>query len=76
MEETFWTVLPDSFGNSQFTILVVVCDFRWWFLYKWHIVTCIFPFKDRGNDNWLVRYEKQDDGLDLSDKVRKLYSET
>ncbi|XP_054059972.1 phosphatidylinositol 4-kinase type 2-beta [Rissa tridactyla] len=23
---------------------------------------------DRGNDNWLVRYEKQDDGLDLSDK--------
>lgn len=23
---------------------------------------------DRGNDNWLVRYEKQDDGLNLSDK--------
>ncbi|NXD06480.1 P4K2B kinase, partial [Nothocercus nigrocapillus] len=23
---------------------------------------------DRGNDNWLVRYEKQDDGSDLSDK--------
>ncbi|KAI6069618.1 Phosphatidylinositol 4-kinase type 2 [Aix galericulata] len=23
---------------------------------------------DRGNDNWLVRYEKQDDGPDLSDK--------
>ncbi|XP_032542940.1 LOW QUALITY PROTEIN: phosphatidylinositol 4-kinase type 2-beta [Chiroxiphia lanceolata] len=23
---------------------------------------------DRGNDNWLVRYEKEDDGLDLSDK--------
>ncbi|XP_062431396.1 phosphatidylinositol 4-kinase type 2-beta [Rhea pennata] len=23
---------------------------------------------DRGNDNWLVRYEKQDDGTDLSDK--------
>ncbi|KAL9851165.1 phosphatidylinositol 4-kinase type 2-beta isoform 2-T2 [Geothlypis trichas] len=23
---------------------------------------------DRGNDNWLVRYEKQDDALDLSDK--------
>lgn len=35
-----------------------------------------FPVKDRGNDNWLVRYEKQDDGLDLSDKVRKLYFET
>lgn len=30
-----------------------------------------FFFKDRGNDNWLVRYEKQDDGLNLSDKVRK-----
>ncbi|XP_044274334.1 phosphatidylinositol 4-kinase type 2-beta isoform X2 [Varanus komodoensis] len=23
---------------------------------------------DRGNDNWLVRYEKQNDGIDLSDK--------
>ncbi|XP_030418939.1 phosphatidylinositol 4-kinase type 2-beta isoform X2 [Gopherus evgoodei] len=23
---------------------------------------------DRGNDNWLVRYEKQDDDIDLSDK--------
>ncbi|XP_066488022.1 phosphatidylinositol 4-kinase type 2-beta isoform X3 [Tiliqua scincoides] len=23
---------------------------------------------DRGNDNWLVRYEKQNDGTDLSDK--------
>ncbi|XP_064367414.1 phosphatidylinositol 4-kinase type 2-beta [Dromaius novaehollandiae] len=23
---------------------------------------------DRGNDNWLVKYEKQDDGTDLSDK--------
>lgn len=27
--------------------------------------------KDRGNDNWLVRYEKQGDELNLSDKVRK-----
>ncbi|XP_003226170.1 phosphatidylinositol 4-kinase type 2-beta [Anolis carolinensis] len=23
---------------------------------------------DRGNDNWLVRYEKENDGIDLSDK--------
>lgn len=26
--------------------------------------------EDRGNDNWLVRYEKQSDGTDCSDKVR------
>lgn len=27
--------------------------------------------EDRGNDNWLVRYEKQNDEMDLSDKVRR-----
>ncbi|KAH0616271.1 hypothetical protein JD844_027266 [Phrynosoma platyrhinos] len=33
-------------------------------------LTVLLPafFEDRGNDNWLVRYEKQNDGIDLSDK--------
>lgn len=65
-------ILPDIFGKFSaysITFCIILGDMIL-LLYDvlWHGV---FFFKDRGNDNWLVRYEKQDDGLNLSDKVRK-----
>ncbi|NWI56645.1 P4K2B kinase, partial [Calyptomena viridis] len=51
-----------------FNLLILSEQCRYFQLLPCLVVTCIFLFKDRGNDNWLVRYEKQDDGLDLSDK--------